>query len=71
MRACTANLQGGGPSLTEQFNHCASTAHLQLIVQYQPESHYWGLQGAETAILLVMMMFLVAVTFVAVRRWRA
>jgi hypothetical protein len=38
--------------------HCAVVAHIHYVYQYQPESHYWALQGAE-------------MTVIAVRRWTA
>jgi hypothetical protein len=52
------------------MDHCAAAARLHLVVEYQPESHYWALQGVETAIYLAMAVVLAAVTVVAVRRWR-
>lgn len=71
MRACTNSLQGYGPAYNERFNHCATAAHLQLVVQYQPESHYWPLQITETAIFLGIAGVLLSVTFAAVRRWQS
>jgi hypothetical protein len=53
------------------LDHCAAAARLHLVFEYQPESHYWALQGAETAIYLGMALILAVVTLVAVRRWRA
>ncbi len=52
------------------MDHCAAAARLHFVVEYQPESHYWALQGVETAIYLAMAVVLATVTVVAVRRWR-
>jgi len=51
--------------------HCAVVAHIHYVFQYQPESHYWALQGAEMAVFLGMTLLLLGVTVVAVRRWTA
>ena len=51
--------------------HCAVVAHIHYVFQYQPESHYWALQGAEMAIFLGMALLLLGVTVIAVRRWTA
>jgi hypothetical protein len=53
------------------LDHCAAAARLHFVFEYQPESHYWALQGAETASYLGMALILAVVTLVAVRRWRA
>jgi hypothetical protein len=47
---------------------CTARDHLHFVVEYQPESHYWALQGAETAIYAAMALALAAVTVAAVRR---
>jgi hypothetical protein len=46
-------------------------AHIHYIFQFQPESHYWALQGTETAIFLGMALLLLGVTVIAVRKWTA
>ena len=51
--------------------HSAVVAHIHYVFQYQPESHYWALQGAEMAVFLGMTLLLLGVTVVAVRRWTA
>ena len=51
--------------------HCAVVAHIHYVYQYQPESHYWALQGAEMAIFLGMALLLLGATVIAVRRWTA
>jgi hypothetical protein len=53
------------------LDHCAAAARLHFVFEYQPDSHYWALQGAETAIYLGLALVLAAVTLAAVRRWRA
>ncbi len=53
------------------LDHCAAAARLHFVFEYQPESHYWALQGAETAIYLGMAVVLAAVTLAAIRRWQA
>jgi ABC-type transport system involved in multi-copper enzyme maturation permease subunit len=70
MSNCTSRLQGAGPSYQERIAHCAATAHLQLVVQYQPESHYWPLQGVETGIFLGLSLVLFGATYLALRWWR-
>lgn len=47
--------------------HCALVAHLHWVWQYQPESHYWSLQWAETAIFVGAAIACLAATLVAVR----
>jgi hypothetical protein len=41
---------------------------LRELVTYQPPSHYWPLQGLETAIFLALALALVAATVWLVRR---
>ena len=53
------------------LDHCAAAARLHFVFEYQPESHYWALQSAETAVYLGMAVVLAAVTLAAVRRWQA
>jgi len=48
--------------------HCALVAHLHWVWQYQPESHYWSLQWAETAIFVGVALACLAATLVVVRR---
>jgi hypothetical protein len=50
---------------------CAARAHLHFVLEYQPESHYWALQGAETAVYAALAVALAAATVTAVRRWQA
>ncbi|MGI8447683.1 MAG: hypothetical protein ACR2MP_11000 [Streptosporangiaceae bacterium] len=50
---------------------CAVRDHLHFVFEYQPESHYWALQGVETAIYAAMALALAVATVAAVRRWQA
>ncbi len=47
---------------------CVVLAHLHWVWQYQPESHYWSLQWAETAIFAGLAVLSLAAAMVAVRR---
>jgi ABC-type transport system involved in multi-copper enzyme maturation permease subunit len=68
MNSCIANAPGSGLGRYERFAHCAATAHLQQVMQYLPESHFWVLQAAETALLVALAVGLLATTAVAIRR---
>lgn len=48
---------------------CAALAHVHVVYQFQPASHYWELQAAETAIFAGLALLLLGVTVIAVRRW--
>jgi hypothetical protein len=48
---------------------CASSLRLHYVVQYQPASHFWPLQGVESAIVMAVASLLLGVTVLAVRRW--
>jgi hypothetical protein len=50
--------------------HCAVLAHVHFVWQYQPESHYWALQGIETAIFLGLGLLLLGVAITAIRHRR-
>lgn len=45
--------------------HCALVTHLRFVTQYQPEGHYWPLQGGEAGIFLVTAAVLAGLTFLA------
>ena len=51
-------------------NRCIAQNKLHYVVQYQPTSHFWALQGAESAIFIGAALVLIGVTVLAVRRWR-
>jgi ABC-type transport system involved in multi-copper enzyme maturation permease subunit len=48
---------------------CAALAHVHVVYQFQPASHYWELQAAETAIFAGLALLLLGVTVIAVRWW--
>jgi ABC-type transport system involved in multi-copper enzyme maturation permease subunit len=50
---------------------CTVRAHAHYVIQFQPASHYWPLQGAETAIFAALALLLLGVTVTVVRRWSA
>jgi ABC-type transport system involved in multi-copper enzyme maturation permease subunit len=51
-------------------NRCIAQNKLHYLFQYQPTSHFWALQGAESAIFVGAAIVLLGVTVLAVRRWR-
>ena len=53
------------------LDRCAARAHLHFVFEYQPASHYWALQGTETAVYAALALALAAATVAAVRRWQA
>ena len=54
-----------------ELARCAVQAHVHYVIQFQPDSHYWSLQGAETAIFAILAAALIGVTVTVVRRWTA
>ena len=50
------------------WSHCLVVNHLRYVVQYQPASHYWPLQGAETGIFVAAAVLLLGLTILGVRR---
>ena len=54
-----------------ELARCAVQAHVHYVIQFQPDSHYWPLQGAETAIFAILAVALIGVTVTVVRRWTA
>jgi hypothetical protein len=55
------------PSETKQ---CIAQRAFHYVVQLQPTSHFWALQGAESAVFVGAALVLLGVTVLAVRRWR-
>jgi hypothetical protein len=51
-------------------NRCIAQNKLHYVIQYQPMTHFWALQGAESAIFVAAAIVLLGITVVAVRRWR-
>jgi ABC-type transport system involved in multi-copper enzyme maturation permease subunit len=54
----------------EALSQCSAQLKLHYVIQYQPLSHYWALQGAESAVFVGAALILLGVTVLAVRRWR-
>jgi hypothetical protein len=65
LSACTSAAKRSGIT---PWPHCLVVNHLHYVFQYQPESHYWPLQGAETGIFVAAALFLLALTVLGVRR---
>jgi hypothetical protein len=61
---------GGSARPAHSINYCENFFHLHFVVQFQPESHFWPLQTAESAVFLGISAVLLGVTMLAVRRWR-
>jgi ABC-type transport system involved in multi-copper enzyme maturation permease subunit len=61
----------GKPNITNAgAAHCATLSHLHFVIQYQPESHYWALQGIETAVFLALGLLLWGLTVSKLKSWR-
>ena len=54
----------------KQSTFCGAYTHLHFVYQYQPLTHFWRVQGVESAVYFVGTVVLLAVTVLAVRRWR-
>jgi hypothetical protein len=64
------NFAPGGQKAAHGFTYCEKLNHLHYVVQFQPASHFWALQGAESGIFLVLAGILLGLTVLVVRRWR-
>jgi hypothetical protein len=60
----------GAQKAAHSATYCEKANHLHYVMQFQPPSHFWALQGAETTIFLVLAGVLLGLTVLAVRRWR-
>ena len=61
----------GKPNLTNAGEaHCALLSHLHFVFVYQPDSHYWALQGIETAIFLGLGLLLLGLAVMKIKSWR-
>ncbi|MGA8295687.1 MAG: hypothetical protein WB770_01435 [Acidimicrobiales bacterium] len=60
----------GGGKATVSVQHCESLLKLHYVFEIQPGSHYWLLQLAELGVFVAAALVLLALTVVAVRRWR-
>jgi hypothetical protein len=60
------------PSLTMPTGGSVNSAnwYFDNSSQYQPASHFWGLQAIESSIFLALALGLLCVTFLAIKRWR-
>jgi hypothetical protein len=66
------NCQGisGGQKPLHSNSYCERVNHLHYVMQFQPPSHFWALQAAESAIFLGIAGVLVGLTVLTVRWWR-
>ena len=64
------NFAPGGQKAAHGLTYCEKLYHLHYVVQFQPASHFWALQGAESGIFLVLAGVLLGLTVLTVRRWR-
>jgi hypothetical protein len=62
-----SNCKAPPPNETKQ---CIAQRTLHYVVQLQPTSYFWALQGAESAVFFGAALVLLGVTVLAVRRWR-
>ena len=53
---------GGSLLLSTRLNRCADRLKLHWVTQYQPASHFWALQTAETAIFVAAAIVLCGIT---------
>jgi ABC-type transport system involved in multi-copper enzyme maturation permease subunit len=54
----------------KQSAFCGAYTHLHFVYQYQPLSNFWRVQGVESGLYFGATLVLLAVTVLAVRRWR-
>jgi hypothetical protein len=64
------NFAPGAQKPAHGATYCEKLNHLHYVVQFQPASHFWALQGAESGVFLVLAGILLGLTVLAVRRWR-
>jgi len=55
---------------TKPLATCAAKLRLHFVSEVQPGSHYWPLQLVEAGVFVAIAAVLLALTVVAVRRWR-
>jgi hypothetical protein len=71
---CLNKFSGGKPPTQAQDNFlqvaCQKVHHLHYVTAYQPASHFWALQTAESGIVGGTALVLLGVAVLAVRRWR-
>ncbi|HXY43692.1 MAG TPA: hypothetical protein VEH29_05865 [Acidimicrobiales bacterium] len=52
------------------YQRCVTQLRLHWVTQYQPASHFWALQSAETAVFVGAGLVLCALTVLSVSHWR-
>jgi len=61
----------GKPNITDAgAAHCTALSHLHFVIQYQPDSRYWALQGIETAIFIGLGLLLLRMTVMKLKSWQ-
>jgi hypothetical protein len=70
IESCQSPISGNEQTVLQSAGHCERVNHLHYVQQFQPGSHFWGLQSAESAIFVVAACLLLGLTLQAVRRWR-
>jgi hypothetical protein len=70
IESCQGPVSRDQQAFLQSANHCEKLDHLHYVLQYQPPSHFWALQAAESAIFLATAALLLGLTVLAVRRWR-
>ena len=70
IESCQGPVTGGEKAALHSANYCEKLHHLHYVLQFQPPSHFWALQTAESAIFLAAAGALLVLTVLAVRRWR-
>jgi hypothetical protein len=74
LNRCTGPFPNGNLQVLEQYQrrtqHCIASLKLHYVQQYQPPSHYWRIQAAETALFVGAALVLLGLTVFVVRRWR-
>ena len=65
LTACVRKSKGRGVTA---WSHCLAANHLHYVYRYQPESHYWALQGLEAGLFVAAALVLLTVVVLAVRR---
>lgn len=65
LTACVSASKGRVPTA---WSHCMVANHLHYVFRYQPERHYWALQGLEAGLFVAASLVLLALVVLAVRR---
>jgi hypothetical protein len=70
METCQDGSNAGSDKSLHSGSHCEKIHHVHYVMQFQPPSHFWALQAAESGIFLGLACGLLALSLLAVRRWR-